>query len=111
MKKKTIFYGSDVQIVGTRGCYIPDQYGFAGLPTIGDEYVIFTSLHMEPVQDSSGIPYNIFPMSGFGHNGGLYKVLNGNVQDIDNVFGLGYSPGLVLFISELESRITTLTNQ
>lgn len=89
---------SDCLVYGhlTMGQYIPKP---------GDEFIIFLTLR--PLVE--GV-YMVYPNFDFGRHGGRFRIVDGRVQDPDNVFGLGVAPSVEDFKTNIRRHIDDIRN-
>ncbi len=73
------------------------------------EYILFLYPRMI-CNDSSYYYFTIFPSSPSSLSHGMYPIINGNVQDEGNDFGLGTSVPLAKFKKHLQSLIDEIKN-
>lgn len=85
-------------------------YGFSHsewhpAPKIGDEFVIF--LFLQPLTLQKAI---VYPMFGQEPSNGVFRIIDGKVQDIGNAWGLGTTPSFTDFRTNLLNKISTVKN-
>lgn len=85
---------------------IPNQNVYGSLqPSIGDRYIAILNIYMENHIDSIGTSYMLFPFNSFQPEGGMFKIVNGNVNDESNFFGFGTSVPIDMFLESLNAYI------
>ncbi len=70
---------------------------------IGEEYIVF--LTYLAITDTTDI---LVPLNTFEANGGLFRIVDGKVEDPSNVFGLGTSPTVANFKQHLATLIQNI---
>ncbi len=90
-------------IVETDGDVIKHIEGEIRPAEIGDEYIAFLTLMA--IDESTD---SIFPLNTFEANGGLFRIVDGKVEDPSNVFGLGTAPTVADFKQHLATLIQNI---
>lgn len=76
-----------------------DQY----VPQVGDEFFVF--LDLRPIAEHLNI---LSPDQNFGAHRGRFRIVDGHVEDPENIFGLGTSPTVEDFKAAIRQRIDTI---
>lgn len=74
-------------------------------PKVGDEFIIF--LYLQPITLQEAI---LYPMFGQEPGNGVFRIMNGQVQDTGNTWGLGTTPSLTDFRNKIRNNIDQIKN-
>lgn len=82
-----------------------DDSGRYYIPKVGEELIIF--LYLEPLIKGKA---HLYRFIGQEPNNGVFRIVNGKVQDTGNVWGLGTEPSFNDFRNTLLNKISTIKN-
>lgn len=82
-----------------------DDSGRYYIPEVGEELIIF--VYLEPLTKGKA---HLYRFIGQEPSNGVFRVVDGKVQDTGNVWGLGTTPSFNNFRSTLLNKISTIKN-